>query len=206
IPFLRILIKHLNYNHLPKSIFKEKSTIVVLFQNPKDTTVSFFHFHNNRMQSIPCYSSRDEFFSEFMTDLWGSCFDPAVTWNKHTEDKNTMWVTPFFRGSILQISLSLYCFQNLTASVKQIAAFFGFSPTAEQIQAIAGRHSFQPVSVKAQETHGTVGLILFRKDIFGDWKNVFAEAQNQKLAAKFTVCLDVAKLRVKFKFGVYYKA
>lgn len=34
---------------------------------------------------------------------------------------------------------------------------FGFSP-AEQIQAITGRHTFQPVSVKAQETHDAVGL------------------------------------------------
>lgn len=81
-------------------------------------------------------------------------------------DAHPKWVTPFFRGSILHVLLSLYCFQNLAASVKQIAAFFGFSPTAEQIQAIAGRHTFQPVSVKAQETHSAVGLILFHKGKF----------------------------------------
>ncbi|NWT97862.1 ST6B1 Sulfotransferase, partial [Urocynchramus pylzowi] len=194
IPFLRILITHLSYNHLPKSIFKEKGTIVVLFQNPKDRALLFLHFHNNGMQSVPSYSSRDEFFSGFMTDLWGSCFDPAVTWNKHIEDKNTVVIIyEDLKG-------------NLTASVKQITAFFGFSPTAEQMQAIAGRHTFQPVSVKAQEIHGAVGLMLFHKAVFGDWKNVFAEAQNQKLAAKFTVCLEVAKMGVKFKYDVYCKA
>ncbi|NWX65101.1 ST6B1 Sulfotransferase, partial [Promerops cafer] len=194
IPFLRILITHLNYNHLPKSIFKEKGTIVVLFQNPKDTAVSIFHFHNNGTQSVPSYSSRDEFFSGFMKDLWGSCFDPAVTWNKHIEDKNTMVIIyEDLKG-------------NLTASVKQIAAFFVFSPTAEQVQVTEGRHTFQPVSVKAQEPHGAVGLILFHKGVFGVWKNVFAEAQNQKLATKFTVCLEVAKLGVKFKYDVYCKA
>lgn len=78
-------------------------------------------------------------------------------------DAHPKWVTPFFRGSTLHILLSLYCCQNLAASVEQRAAFFGFSPTAEQIQAIAGRHTFQPESVKAQETHGAVGLILFHK-------------------------------------------
>ncbi|KAM4903231.1 LOW QUALITY PROTEIN: sulfotransferase 6B1 [Sylvia borin] len=161
-----ILITHLNYNCLPKSIFKERVTTVVLF-NPKDTAVSFFHFHNS-VPSIPSYSSRDEFFSGFMTDLlsWGSCFDPAVTWNKHIEDKNTV--------IIIHEDLK----GNLAAGVKQRAAFFGFSPTAEQIQAIAGRHTFQPVSVKAQETHGAVDLVLFRKGVFRDWKKVFAEAQN----------------------------
>lgn len=72
----------------------------------------------------------------------------------------------FFRGSILHVSLSLYCFQNLTASVEQIAEFFGFSPTAEQIQSIADRATFQAVKDKAQETHGAVGSILFRKGKF----------------------------------------
>lgn len=76
------------------------------------------------------------------------------------------WVTPFFRGSILHISLSLYCFQNLTASIKQIVEFFGFFPTPEQIQAVADRDPFQPVSVKAQESHGALGSILFHKGKF----------------------------------------
>lgn len=64
---------------------------------------------------------------------------------------------------MLHDSLSLYCFQNLTASVKQIAEFFGFSLTAEQIQSIADRATFQAVKDKAQETHGAVGSTLFRK-------------------------------------------
>lgn len=41
---------------------------VVLFWNPKDTAVSFFHFHNS-VPSVPSYSSRDELFLGFMTDL-----------------------------------------------------------------------------------------------------------------------------------------
>ncbi|XP_030915607.1 sulfotransferase 6B1 [Geospiza fortis] len=108
---------------------------VVLFQNPKDTAVSFFHCHNNGTQNVPSYSSRDEFFSGFMTDLWGSCFDPEVTWNKHVEDKNIMVIV----------------YEDLKGM------------QAEQIQAIAARHTFQPGSVKAQETHDAVGLILFHK-------------------------------------------
>ncbi|KAL2306143.1 hypothetical protein Nmel_004049, partial [Mimus melanotis] len=126
IPFLRILITYLNYNCLPKSIFKEKCTEVGKWFLP--------------ISQVPV--------------SWGSCFDPAVTWNKHIEDKNTI--------IIIHEDLK----GNLTANVKQIAAFFRFSPTAEQIQAIAGRHTFQPVSVKAQETYGAVGLILFRKGKF----------------------------------------
>ncbi|KAM4785524.1 LOW QUALITY PROTEIN: sulfotransferase 6B1 [Cyanocitta cristata] len=191
--FTTIQSIHVSTEHFIECGDPSKYQLVVLF-NPKDTAV-FFHFHNN-VPRVPSCSSRDEFFSGFMTDLvgWGSCFDPALTWNKHTEDKNTMVV--------IYEDLT----GNLTASVKQVAEFFGLSPTAEQLQAIAERDTLQPVSVKAQETHGAVGSILFHKGIFGDRKNVFVEAQNQKLAAKFTVCLQVTKLGVKFKYDVYCKA
>lgn len=93
IPSPRILATHLNYDFLPKSIFKSKAKILVLFRNPKDTAVSFFHFHKN-VPSVPSYNSWDEFFSEFMNGKvgWGSYFDHAVTWNKHIEDENTMIV------------------------------------------------------------------------------------------------------------------
>ncbi|NXJ12153.1 ST6B1 Sulfotransferase, partial [Odontophorus gujanensis] len=194
IPSPRILATHLNYDFLPKSIFKNKAKILVLFRNPKDTAVSFFHFHNN-VPSVPSYSSWDEFFSEFMNGKvgWGSYFDHAVTWNKHTEDENIMIV--------IYEDLK----ENLTSGVKQIAEFFGFSLTAEQIQSVADRATFQAVKDKAQETHGAVGTVIFRKGIVGDWKNLFTEAQNQEMDAKFKACLEGTKLGAKLKYDVYCK-
>ncbi|NXW23111.1 ST6B1 Sulfotransferase, partial [Circaetus pectoralis] len=195
IPSPRILATHLNYDCLRKSIFKNKAKILVLFRNPKGTAVSFFHFHNS-VPRVPSYSSWDEFFSEFMNGkvVWGSCFDHAVTWNKHIEDENTM--------IIIYEDLK----ENLTASVKQIAEFFGFFPTAEQIQSIADRATFQAVEDKAEETHGAVGSILFCKGVVGDWKNLFTEAQNQEMDAKFEVCLEGIKQGAKLKYDVYCKA
>uniref|UniRef100_A0A8C9FK29 Sulfotransferase n=1 Tax=Pavo cristatus TaxID=9049 RepID=A0A8C9FK29_PAVCR len=185
IPSPRILATHLNYDFLPKSIFKNKAKVAV----------SFFHFHKN-VPSVPSYSSWDEFFSEFMNGKvgWGSYFDHAVTWNKHIEDENTMIV--------IYEDLK----ENLTSGVKQIAEFFGFSPTAEQIQSIADRATFQAVKNKAQETHGAVGTVLFRKGVVGDWKNLFTEAQNQEMDAKFKVCLEGTKLGAMLKYDVYCKA
>ncbi|OXB54204.1 hypothetical protein ASZ78_007994 [Callipepla squamata] len=140
----RILATHLNYDFLPKSIFKNKAKILVLFRNRKDTAVSFFHFHNN-VPNIPSYSSWDEFFSEFMNGK------------------------------------------------------------AEQIQSVADRATFQAVKNKAQETYGAVGTVLFRKGIVGDWKNLFTEAQNQEMDAKFKACLEGTKLGAKLKYDVYCK-
>lgn len=39
--------------------------MLVIFRNPKDTAVSFFHFHND-VPDIPSYGSWDEFFRQFM--------------------------------------------------------------------------------------------------------------------------------------------
>ncbi|XP_069708608.1 sulfotransferase 6B1 isoform X2 [Phaenicophaeus curvirostris] len=195
IPSPRILAIHLNYDYLPRSIFKNKAKILVLFQNPKDTAVSFFHFHNN-VPNVPSYSSWDEFFSEFMNGKvgWGSYFDRAVIWNKHIEDENIMVIT--------YEDLK----EDLTASVKQIAEIFGFSPTAEEIQCIAENATFQAVKEKAHETHGVVGSNLFRKGVVGDWKSLFTEAQNQEMDAKFKECLEGTKLGAKLKYDVYCKA
>ncbi|KAM4679472.1 LOW QUALITY PROTEIN: sulfotransferase 6B1 [Amazona ochrocephala] len=189
IPSPRILAMHLNYGCLPKSIFKNKAKILVLFRNPKDTAVSFFHFHNN-VSGVPSYSSWDEFFSEFMNGKvsW-SYFDHAVTWNKHIEDENTMIV--------------IYEDLKENPSVKQIAGIFGFSPMAEQIQSAAERAPFQAVKDKAQETDGAGDSFLFRKGVVGDWKNLFTEAQNQEMDAKFKVCLRGTKLGAKLKYDVY---
>ncbi|XP_053238742.1 sulfotransferase 6B1 [Podarcis raffonei] len=193
-PSPRIVATHLHYDLLPKSILKNKAKVLLLFRNPKDTAASFFHFHNNA-PSIPSYNSWEEFFSLFMNGqvAWGSYFDHAVVWNKHIDDENVLVLT------YEQLK------EDLVAGVKQIAEFFGFTATAEQIQAIANRTAFQAVRDKSQETHGAVGPLIFRKGVVGDWKNTFDEAQSQKVDAKFKECLEGTKLGAKLKYDVYCK-
>ncbi|KAM6180345.1 sulfotransferase 6B1 [Erethizon dorsatum] len=191
-PSPRILTTHLHYDKLPRSIFKNKAKILVMFRNPKDTAVSFFHFHND-VPDIPSYASWDEFFKQFMKGQvsWGSYFDFAINWNKHLDDEN--------------VKLILYedLKENLATGVKQIAEFFKFSLTREQIQTVSARSTFQAMRAKSQETHGTVGPFLFRKGEVGDWKNLFSEAQNQEMDAKFNECLRGTSLRAKLKYESY---
>ncbi|KAJ7415999.1 hypothetical protein WISP_74689 [Willisornis vidua] len=75
--------------------------------------------------------------------------------------------------------------KNLTGSGKQIAEFFGFSPAAEKVQTIAEKDTIQAMTLKAQEIYDAVGLILFCQGVFGDWNNLFTEALNQEMDAKF---------------------
>ncbi|XP_057596730.1 sulfotransferase 6B1 isoform X2 [Hippopotamus amphibius kiboko] len=191
----RILATHLHYDKLPGSIFKKKAKILVIFRNPKDTAVSFFHFHND-VPDIPSYVSWDEFFRQFMKGQvsWGSYFDFAINWNKHLDDENVKF--------ILYEDLK----ENLAAGIKQIAEFFGFSPSGEQIQTISAQSTSQAMQAKSQETHGAVGPFLFRKGEVGDWKNVFSETQNQEMDEKFKECLAGTALGTKLKYDSYCQA
>lgn len=105
----------------------------------------------------------------YKTALW--CNAVNILWRK-IYIVNRWWQctsqvgNSFSRGSMLCASLSLYCFQNLTASARQIAGFFGFFPVAEQVQPMADRTTFQAVMDKAQDTDGAVGSILFCKGKF----------------------------------------
>ncbi|XP_048660501.1 sulfotransferase 6B1 isoform X2 [Marmota marmota marmota] len=194
-PSPRILTTHLHYDKLPGSILEHKVKILVIFRNPKDTAVSFFHFHND-VPDIPSYASWDEFFRQFMKGQvsWGSYFDFAINWNKHLDNENVKF--------ILYEDLK----ENLTAGIKQIAEFLGFSVTGEQIQTISAQSTFQAMREKSQETHGAVGPFLFRKGEVGDWKNLFSETQNQEMDEKFQELLTGTPLGVKLKYESYCQA
>ncbi|XP_024408429.3 sulfotransferase 6B1 [Desmodus rotundus] len=194
-PSPRILATHLHYDKLPVSIIKNKVKMLVIFRNPKDTAVSFFHFHND-VPDIPSYGSWDEFFRQFMKGQvsWGSYFDFAINWNKHLDDEHVKF--------ILYEDLK----ENLAAGIKQIAEFFGFSLTGEQIQTVSAQSTFQAMRAKCQETHGAVGPFLFRKGEVGDWKHLFNETQNQEMDEKFKECLAGTALGAKLKYESYCQA
>lgn len=166
--------------------------ILVMFRNPKDTAVSFFHFHND-VPDIPSYGSWDEFFVQFMKGevSWGSFFDFAVSWNKCLEETN--------------IKFMLYedLKEDLAAGIQQVADFLGFSLSTEQMGAISAQSTFQAMRARSQETHGAVGPYLFRKGEVGDWKRLFNEAQSQEMDEKFQACLAGTVLGSRLKYDTY---
>ncbi|KAM9155349.1 sulfotransferase 6B1-like [Pangshura tecta] len=149
----------------------EKFQVLVVFRNPKDVAVSYYHF-SNKNPGLPNVSSWDEFFQKFMSG-------EALTYEEMKE--------------------------NLPGGVKQIAEFVGFSLPEEKIQSIAENATFESMSNKSQETHGTLAPMLFRKGDVGDWKNLFTEAQSQEMDAKFKECLAGTKLGAKQKYDKYCK-
>nr|XP_033793849.1 sulfotransferase 6B1-like [Geotrypetes seraphini] len=191
----RLLVTHLHYDNIPKSIFKNKTKKLVVFRNPKDAAVSLFYFYNNSPM-FPSYSTWDEFFQHYMSGkvCWGSYFDSLLAWNKHLDD-----------GDVLIITYEELK-ENLGAGVKQIAEFLGLPLTQDQIQGIANRATFQSMKAKSNETHGQFGQVLFRKGDIGDWKNLFSPSQSQEMDAKFKSSLGGTKLEAKLKYDVHCKA
>ncbi|XP_029450026.1 sulfotransferase 6B1-like isoform X2 [Rhinatrema bivittatum] len=194
-PSPRVLHTHLHYNNIPTSIFKTTAKKLVLFRNPKDTAVSYFHFYNSSPM-FPTFSTWDEFFKHFMSGkvCWGSYFESLLTWNKHLDDEDVMIIT--------YEDLK----ENLVAGVKQIAEFLGFPLNQKQIQAIADQSTFQNMKVNYQGTHSQFAQALFRKGVIGDWRNYFSPAQNQEMDTKFKEYLGETKLGAKLKYDTYCKA
>ncbi|XP_074844501.1 sulfotransferase 6B1-like [Carettochelys insculpta] len=194
LPSPRVFTAHLHYDNIPKAVFETKAKILVVFRNPKDAAVSYYHFYNKN-PGLPTMSSWDEFFQKFMRGevCWGSYFDHALAWNKHMDEENIKIITYEEMK------------ENLPGGVKQIAEFFGFSLPEETIESIAGNATFEYMNSKSEETHGKMAPILFRKGIVGDWKNLFTEAQSQEMDAKFEECLAGTKLGAKLKYDKYCK-
>uniref|UniRef100_A0A803KC52 Sulfotransferase n=1 Tax=Xenopus tropicalis TaxID=8364 RepID=A0A803KC52_XENTR len=193
-PSPRVLGTHLHYDNIPQSFFNKKIKLLVVFRNPKDTAVSFFHFYNKNPM-LPNYSSWDTFFEDFIGGkvCWGSYFDHALAWNKHIDDEDVLLMT--FEEMK----------EDLEAAVKQISEFFGLSLNEEQIQRIADKGTFKSMKEKSEESHGAFGKIIFRKGEVGDWRNTFTEAQNQEMDAKFEACLAGTKLGEMLQYNVYCK-
>lgn len=193
-PSPRFLGIHMHPDNIPPSFAAKKTKILVVFRNPKDTAVSFYHFCKNN-PVLPTPESWDAFYTEFMSGdvAWGSYFDHAEAWEKHMDDPNVMIVT--------YEDLK----EDLDKGVRQISQFFNFPLTEEQIQTISEGSTFSSMKEQSKNSHGQLGTVFFRKGIVGDWKNIFSEAQSQMMDAEFEKRLAGTKLGAKLKYDLYCK-
>ncbi|XP_078128613.1 sulfotransferase 6B1-like isoform X2 [Sander vitreus] len=189
-PSPRLLGTHLHHDNIPKSFGAKKTKMLVIFRNPKDTLVSFYHFTNNN-PVLPSMQSWESFYSTFLSgDVpWGSYFDHALAWEKRMDDPNVMIVT--------YEELK----QDLSEGVRQISTFFGFSLTEAQVQQIAERSTF--TAMKEDNSLGTMGNVIFRKGEVGDWKNHFTPEQSREMDEAFNKHLAGTRLGDKLNYQLY---
>ncbi|KAG5278556.1 hypothetical protein AALO_G00100240 [Alosa alosa] len=179
-PSPRFLGTHLHPVNIPVSFKEKKTKMLVVWRNPKDTLVSYFHFMNKN-PLLPSVEW-DKFFSDFMSGevVWGSYFDHAVAWDKLMDDPN-----------------------DLSEGIRQISQFFGFPLTEEQVQTIYSETTFS--AMKESGSHGKLGSVFFRKGEVGDWRNHFSEAQSQQMDEEFSKRLAGTKLGALLQYDTYCK-
>ncbi|KAM3862861.1 sulfotransferase 6B1 [Diretmus argenteus] len=189
-PSPRCLGTHMHPDNIPASFYAKKTKMLVIFRNPKDTMVSFYHFCNNN-PVFPSSRSWETFYSQFLTgDVpWGSYFDHALAWEKRIDDPNVMIVT--------YEELN----QDLSNGVRQISRFFGFSLTEEQIQKISEESTF--TAMKESAAHGSLVDVIFRKGEVGDWRNHFTPEQSQEMDQAFNRHLAGTRLGDKLNYHLH---
>ncbi|KAF4071517.1 hypothetical protein AMELA_G00274200 [Ameiurus melas] len=130
----------------------ETLQMLVVFRNPKDTLVSFYHF-SNKNPVLPTAETWDQFFMDFISGEvpWGSYFDHALAWEKRMYDSNIMIIT------FEELK------HDLSGSVQKVAEFFGFKLTDAQIQTIAEESTFDAMKKGSKDSHGQMGNVFFRK-------------------------------------------
>ncbi|XP_062864948.1 sulfotransferase 6B1-like [Trichomycterus rosablanca] len=194
VPSPRLLGTHLHPDNIPASFYNNKSKMLVVFRNPKDTMVSYYHF-SNKNPVLPTAQSWDHFYTDFMSGQvpWGSYFDHALAWEKRIDDPNVMIIT------FEELK------QNLSEGVRRVADFFGFTLTDDQIQTITENSTFDAMKKGSKESHGQIGNIFFRKGEVGDWRNHFSQAQSEEMDAAFEKYLRGTKLGARLNYDVYCK-
>lgn len=188
-PSPRLLGTHLHPDNIPASFYQKKTKMLVVFRNPKDTLVSFYHFCNNN-PVLPKAKSWDAFYSDFMKGEvgWGSYFDHAMAWDKKMDDPNVKVITYEDMK------------QDLAAGVRDISNFFGYSLTEEQVQRIAEGSTFSAMKQKATDTHSSIGPVIFRKGVVGDWKKNFTPEQSKEMDETFKARLAGTRLGAMLKY------
>ncbi|XP_026164327.1 sulfotransferase 6B1 [Mastacembelus armatus] len=188
-PSPRLLGTHMHPDNIPASFYTKKTKMLVIFRNPKDTLVSYYHFTNNN-PVLPSGQSWESFYSDFMSGdvSWGSYFDHALAWEKKMDDPNVMVVT--------YEDLK----QDLNESIHQISSFFGFSLTEAQVQQVADQSTFSAMKQSSVNSHSTMANIIFRKGEVGDWRNHFTAEQSQEMDEAFSKHLSGTRLGAKLKY------
>ncbi|XP_061915411.1 sulfotransferase 6B1 [Entelurus aequoreus] len=189
-PSPRLLGTHLHPDNIPATFFAKRAKMLVIFRNPKDTLVSFYHFCNNN-PVLPSVSSWESFFADFLSgDVpWGSYFEHALAWEKRMDDPDVMLVT------YEQLK------QDLGQAVRHMASFLGFTLTQDQVRRVSEASTF--AAMKESSQHGGIENIIFRKGEVGDWRNHFTEEQSRQMDQVFSRHLAGTRLGRQLNYDLH---
>ena len=188
LPSPRLFYSHAYYGKMPGGPPNTSpAKYVYLARNPKDTFVSFYHFHVKMQERMVFGRTWDEFFDEFIKGrvFFGSWWDQIPEWWTHRNEKNVL----FLKYEDLKKDLPKY--------VKIIADFLGYNLEKDTIVKIASMCTFE--EMKTTTTMGANNQRFMRKGVVGDWKGQLSEEQSAIIDARYAEAVKGTGL--EFEFG-----
>ncbi|XP_064615619.1 sulfotransferase 1C2-like [Liolophura sinensis] len=171
----RVIKTHLPYSMIPRHLQQHSCKTVVVFRNPKDLCVSYYHFYKSSSSMGNFQGSWEEFFEMFMTGHvdHGSWFDYTKSWWEVKDNPN------------VKVTFYEDMKRDLRKEVVELCSFLGKPLSNEIIDDIVRHCGFESMRRNPMTNHEDVYSInkeispLMRKGTVGDWKNYFTVAQNE---------------------------
>ncbi len=189
-PSPRLLRTHLSEHTLQKGIREGQPRVLVVMRNPKDTLVSFFHFHKN-MPFLAYPGTWNDYFEMYRKKqlYYGDVMEyNAGWWKEHRHDDNFLflWFEDMKR--------------DLRSAAQRVADHCHVTLTSEQLDRIAEHSEFKKMrcsdAVKsACEGYGISVNDMMRKGEVGDWRNHFTPEQSAYVDAEMATYFDPVGLK-----------
>ena len=188
-PSRRLLKTHLSEHVLEKGIRKGQPRVIVVMRNPKDTLVSFYHFHK-KMPFLAYPGTWNDFFEMYRKKgiYYGDVIEYNAGWWKHHHDDNFLFL--WFEDMK----------HDLRSAVQQIARHCHMTLTPEQLDRIAEHSEFTKMKTSyavksAFEPFKVPVTDILRKGEVGDWRNYFTPEQSAYVEAEMAKWFDPIGLR-----------
>nr|XP_020482209.1 cytosolic sulfotransferase 3-like [Labrus bergylta] len=172
----RLIKTHFPVQFVPKSFWEQNCRIVYVARNAKDNMVSYFHF--DRMNNVqPEPGDWSNYFHRFMEGktVFGSWYDHVSGWWEKKQSYSNLHYM-FYEDLI----------EDTGREIDKLCNFLGMSPSAEEVQRVAGSVQFDNMKKNSMANYSTLPVMDFkispfmRKGKVGDWKNHFTVAQNKE--------------------------
>ncbi|KAM6982249.1 cytosolic sulfotransferase 3-like [Tautogolabrus adspersus] len=172
----RLIKTHFPVQFVPKCFWEQNCRIVYVARNAKDNMVSYFHF--DRMNNVqPEPGDWSSYFHRFMEGktVFGSWYDHVSGWWEKKQTYSNLHYM-FYEDLI----------EDTGREIDKLCNFLGMSPSAEEMERVAGRVQFDNMKKNSMANYSTLPVMDFkispfmRKGKVGDWKNHFTVAQNEE--------------------------
>ncbi len=174
----RVFVTHLAEKILAGAIRRGRPKVIITMRNPKDTLVSFFHWHRN-MPFLAYPGAWNDFFELYRQKelYYGDYFQYNVSWWEYRNDENFL----FLRYEDMR--------RDRRSAVERIAQHCHVTMTSEQVDRIVANTGFATMrsshAIKSSfDIFGVPINKVLRKGAVGEWREVFSTEQSDYVDAQ----------------------